>query len=112
MASLDKKKCVPCEGGAQPLTIHDARTLLPELQADWMIDENPPMKLQRTFKFEDFKQAIAFVDKVAKIAEQEGHHPNIHISFNKVKLVVYTHSIKGLHENDFILAAKIDNLIK
>ncbi|HLC68877.1 MAG TPA: 4a-hydroxytetrahydrobiopterin dehydratase [Candidatus Bilamarchaeaceae archaeon] len=111
MVSLAKKKCVPCEGGVQPLNLPEARTFLPELQADWRIIEEQPNRLVRMFRFKDFKQSMDFVNSVAKIAEQEGHHPDIDIRYNRVTLTLYTHAIRGLHENDFILAAKVDQLI-
>ena len=106
---LARKKCVPCEGGVKPLAEEEARTLLPQLQADWNLEQG---KLIRTFRFKDFQQSISFVNAVANIAEKEGHHPNIYVMYNRVKLELYTHAIKGLHENDFILAAKIDQLMR
>ncbi|MFW9806104.1 MAG: 4a-hydroxytetrahydrobiopterin dehydratase [Candidatus Thorarchaeota archaeon] len=67
-------------------------------------------KIEKTFKFKDFNKAMMFVNKVAEIAEEQGHHPDILIQWNKVTLTLWTHAIKGLHDNDFILAAKIDEL--
>ncbi len=81
----------------------------------WSLEEKDGAKgipqITKEYKFDDFKEALAFVNKVAELAEQEGHHPNIIIhDYRKVKISLYTHAIKGLHENDFILAAKIDEL--
>ncbi len=107
MEDLTKKKCVPCEGGTPPFTTEEAQDYLKQVK-DWKLVGN---KIERDFKFEDFVQAMEFVNKVADLVEQEQHHPDITIySWNKVKLVTYTHSIGGLSENDFILAAKIDKL--
>lgn len=70
--------------------------------------QNKNLSITKEFKFKDFKEAIAFVNKIAEIAESEGHHPDICVFYNKVKLTLFTHSAKGLTEKDFILAAKID----
>jgi 4a-hydroxytetrahydrobiopterin dehydratase len=85
----------------------EAQKLMAELHADWRLEDN---EIERKFKFKDFKEAIAFVNKVAEIAESEGHHPEIEINYNRVKIELTTHAVKGLSENDFILAAKIDKL--
>lgn len=78
---------------------------------DWKKVKGATDKIERTFEFKNFKKAIEFVNNVARIAEEEGHHPDIFISWNKVTLTLWTHAINGLHDNDFILAAKIDELI-
>ncbi len=78
----------------------------------WELDRTGEHKIVREFKFGDFKKALAFVNKVGAIAESEGHHPDIHVYYSKVVLELYTHSIGGLSQNDFILAAKIDALRK
>lgn len=108
MSDLTTKTCVPCEGGVAPLTKEEIQKYLPMLP-QWVLEEG---KLVRRFKFKDFKEAISFVNKVADLAESEGHHPNILVfGWNKVKLTCFTHKIKGLHLNDFILSAKVDNFI-
>jgi 4a-hydroxytetrahydrobiopterin dehydratase len=107
---LAKKSCVPCRGGIPPLTEERARELLSGVP-DWRLQESST-RLVRRFEFEDFRKAMEFVNRVADIAEQEGHHPDIAIHWNRVDLVLWTHKIGGLHENDFILAAKIDRLLK
>jgi len=108
--ALTAKSCVPCRGGIPPLSEKEARDLhsgAPE----WRLEENGT-RLKRRFEFKDFKNAMEFVNRVADIAEEEGHHPDIAIHWNKVDLVLWTHKIGGLHENDFILAAKIDRLLE
>ncbi|MCL4338522.1 4a-hydroxytetrahydrobiopterin dehydratase [Patescibacteria group bacterium] len=105
--SLTSKKCIPCEGGAAPLIAEEIEKYMP-LIPQWMLEEG---KLVRRFQFKDFREAIAFVNKVADLAEREGHHPNISVyGWNKVKLTCFTHAIQGLHLNDFILAAKTDQI--
>ncbi len=106
--SLINKKCIPCEGGTPPLTSDEIKKYLPQLKNQWDVVEDK--KITHTFKFKTFKEAIAFVNKIANLAEKENHHPNIHILYNRVKIVLTTHSIGGLSENDFILAAKIEQL--
>ncbi len=104
MSELTQKKCVPCEGGVPSLDKATVERLLTQvsgwsLQGKWITKE---------FKFKNFVLAMKFVDRVADIAEQEGHHPDIHIHYNLVRFDIWTHAIDGLSENDFILAAKID----
>lgn len=105
---LIDKNCVPCEGGVPPLTPEQIAPLKSELKKDWFIEDNKKIRFQ--FKFKNFKEAIVFVNKVAELAEKEGHHPDIHIFFNKVTIELWTHAIGGLSENDFILASKIELL--
>lgn len=108
MSDLTSKVCVACEGGVQPLDEHGIAEMLAKLTATWDVVDNK--KIRRTFQFADFPQAMEFVEKVAKIANAENHHPDIHIFYNKVTLEIWTHAIGGLSENDFILAAKIEQL--
>jgi 4a-hydroxytetrahydrobiopterin dehydratase len=107
---LASKSCVPCRGGIPPLTREEAAKLLAKAP-EWSLEENGT-RLIRRFEFEDFRKAIAFVNRVADIAEEQGHHPDIAIHWNKVDLVLWTHKIGGLHENDFILAAKVNRLLE
>lgn len=106
--SLIKKKCAPCEGGAAPLTAEAARRLAAEVP-DWKVSVEPP-RVSREFTFKDFKRAMKFVNRVADLAEEEGHHPDFHVHWNRVELVLWTHDLGGLSENDFIVAAKVDRL--
>jgi len=103
---LQEQKCEPCRGGMPPLTQEEARTLLSEIP-QWSLKDN---SIERTFQFKDFKEAMRFVNRVAETADKENHHPDIHIYYNKVRLELSTHKIKGLSKNDFILAAKINAL--
>ena len=105
--NLAAKKCVPCEGGTPAFTPEQVQEYLPHVK-NWEVLENK--KIRKEFIFKDFKEAMAFVNKVADIAEAEGHHPDIHIFYNRVTLELWTHAVMGLSENDFILAAKIDQL--
>ncbi len=109
MENLASKTCVPCRGGAPSLTGEQAQQLLPALPG-WGLAENAT-RLVRRFEFGDFVEAIKFVNRVAEVAEREGHHPDIAIHWNKVDLTLWTHKIGGLHENDFILAAKVNRLL-
>ena len=109
MSELSKKKCVPCEGGVKPLTEPEACKLMPELEQDWMLIDGGHM-LARTFNFKDFVETMKFVNKVAEVAEEEGHHPDMSISYNTLSIELTTHAINGLSENDFILASKVDEL--
>jgi len=108
MIYLHDKRCVACEGGVPPLSKEAAKELLTQVP-DWDLAEEAD-SIQRKFKFSTFPEAIEFVGKVAKIAEEEGHHPDIYISYNKVTLTLTTHAIHGLSENDFILAAKVGRI--
>ncbi len=106
---LTSKKCAPCEGGTPPLSVKEVEDYLSGLKTGWQAVDNK--KLIQNFKFKDFKEAMDFVSRVASLAEAENHHPDIHISYNKVKIELWTHAVDGLSENDFILASKIE-LIK
>jgi 4a-hydroxytetrahydrobiopterin dehydratase len=103
---LLQKKCVPCEGGAMPLTRMEDTELLTQVDS-WTLDAEGK-KIFKEYKFQDFVGAINFVERVADVANQEDHHPDIHIYYNKVVLELWTHAIGGLSENDFIVAAKAD----
>jgi 4a-hydroxytetrahydrobiopterin dehydratase len=106
--SLAQKKCLPCEGGVQALAAGDAKALSSQVPK-WKVTLEPP-RVSREFKFKDFAEAMKFTNQVAKLAEKEGHHPDFHIHWNRVELVLWTHALGGLSENDFIMAAKIDKL--
>ncbi len=107
---LNRRKCVPCEGGAKPLNREQAEKLIQEIPA-WKLSGDAK-SISREFTFDTFMKAMAFVDQVADLAEYEDHHPGIHLSYTHLRLELSTHAIKGLSENDFILAAKIDKLPK
>lgn len=104
--SLTAKMCVPCQGGIPPLTRVESEHFLKEVP-DWVLSEDG-VWIERIFSFDDFAMAQAFVNKVGDLAEKEGHHPDITFGWGYAKVILYTHKIKGLHENDFIMAAKVD----
>ncbi|HEV7702602.1 MAG TPA: 4a-hydroxytetrahydrobiopterin dehydratase [Candidatus Paceibacterota bacterium] len=106
MKDLLKKKCIPCEVGGEPLNRVDAQDYVDELPG-WTLSEGAK-RISKEYKFQDFIGAINFVERVADVAEIEGHHPDIHVHYNKVLLELWTHEINGLSENDFIVAAKVD----
>jgi len=105
---LTAKHCKPCEGGVPKLTPAQVSQYLGQISG-W---ESQGEKIRQNFKFKDFVQAMAFVNEMAKIAEAEGHHPDFTVHYNQVEVVIWTHAIGGLSENDFILAAKIDEIQK
>jgi 4a-hydroxytetrahydrobiopterin dehydratase len=102
---LYKKRCVPCEGGVRPFTVRKTAEYLKGVKG-W---KREGKMIAKEFEFKDFAAAMRFVNKVAAIAKHENHHPDIFLhSWNKVRIMTYTHAIGGLSENDFIIAAKID----
>ena len=107
MTDLCELKCQPCRGGVEPL--RGAQLAEYSGQApDWhVVDEH---HLSRTFKFEDFLTALAFVNEVGDLAEKLGHHPDIFLTWGRVQIQIFTHKIDGLHVNDFILAVRVDRL--
>lgn len=107
---LRRRTCVPCEGGVPSLSREQARELLKEVPG-WEVDP-ASKKINRTWKLKDFRAAMAFVNRVAEIAEQEQHHADVHIFYNRVTLELWTHAIGGLSENDFIVAAKVNALLE
>lgn len=105
-SELAQKECVPCKGGVPPLKGRQITELLAKLDGRWRVRDEHHLETQYTFK--DFAEALAFTDRVGAIAEREGHHPDIHLSWGKVGLEIWTHKIDGLTESDFVLAAKCD----
>lgn len=107
-AALARKTCTPCRGGIPPLTRDEAEALRAQAP-DWALLDDAK-RIERRFRFGDFAQAFWFVTRVAELAEQEGHHPDVTFGWGYATVSLYTHKIKGLHENDFIMAAKIDEI--
>ena len=105
-----QEKCVPCQGGIPPLKSHEIKKYQKLINVDWIV--NNEMKLSKEFNFDNYSSAIKFSNLVADLAEKEAHHPYIHINFKIVKIILFTHKINGLHENDFLMASKIDNFLK
>ena len=110
MAELRTFHCVPCRGGDPPLTADEIAGLAPQTPEWQVIEEENIPRLERTFKFKNFAQALAFTNRVGEIAEAEGHHPALLTEWGKVTVRWWTHKIKGLHRNDFIMAARTDEL--
>lgn len=104
---LTEQKCVPCEGGVEPMTKVDAEAMLAFHLKDWVLSDDAK-QISKKYAFKDFKEALLFVNAVGAIAEQEGHHPDIELGWGKVSITLTTHAIGGLSQNDFIVAAKID----
>lgn len=103
---LAEKSCVPCKGGILPFTTEQINVYLPKLNSHWKVVGNH--HLEREFAFKDFVSGLSFTNYVAEVSEDEGHHPNILLTWGKVTITIYTHKIDGLHESDFILASKCD----
>jgi 4a-hydroxytetrahydrobiopterin dehydratase len=112
MENLATMQCKACDAGASLVTEAEIRELHPQLP-DWkIIEENNIRRLQRVFKFSNFAEALAFTNKVGALAEEKGHHPAILTEYGQVTVTWWSHKINGLHKNDFILAAKTDQLLK
>jgi 4a-hydroxytetrahydrobiopterin dehydratase len=105
MSELAKKRCTPCRGGVPPLAGEELRKLAEQVYAWKVVDQH---HITKTFLFRDFKSALDFVNRIGAIAEAEGHHPDLALAWGRVDIKTWTHKIDGLTENDFILAAKID----
>ena len=107
---LAHKVCTPCRGGIPPMTEDEAKQYLGQTPG-WALD-SAGTRIERTFRFANFKEALDFVDQIGGLAEAEGHHPDIRFGWGYCTVELYTHKINGLHENDFIMAAKIDELAR
>jgi 4a-hydroxytetrahydrobiopterin dehydratase len=110
VCDLTDKHCKPCEGGVEPLNAEQAGELLASLHTDWSIADDGK-EVNRTYRFRDYYQTMAFVNALAWIAHGEDHHPDIEVGYNRCHVRYSTHAIGGLSENDFICAAKIDALL-
>ena len=109
MTKLVDRKCVPCEGGVPPRDGAAAVELMAELHGDWALQSDPDA-IEREFKFPAFSRTMSFVNAVAFVATNEGHHPEVTFSYGYCRVKYWTHAIGGLSDNDFICAAKIDRL--
>jgi 4a-hydroxytetrahydrobiopterin dehydratase len=108
MSNLATKECVPCKGGVPALKGDDLARLASQLAEGWrVVNEH---HLEREYKFENFRKALDFTNKVGELAEQQNHHPDFYLAWGKVKLTLWTHKIDGLTESDFVFAAKVDQL--
>jgi 4a-hydroxytetrahydrobiopterin dehydratase len=108
-AQLAAKKCVPCEGGVAPLSAAEAAALRAQLHPDWQISADAK-SITRALRFRDFYRTMSFVNALAHIANLEDHHPDLEVGYGYCNVTFTTHAIKGLSQNDFICAAKLDRL--
>lgn len=107
---LDLKSCVPCRGGIPPLDKKEAEEMLAQVP-DWKLLDDAT-KIQRNYAFDNFMDALAFTNKVGELSEAENHHPDITLGWGYCTVVYYSHKINGLHENDFVMAAKVSKLYR
>jgi 4a-hydroxytetrahydrobiopterin dehydratase len=107
---LAQKTCTPCRGGVPPLT-HEEAEHLRDQAPEWVLQDDAH-RIDRTFRFGNFREALTFVQKIGELAESEGHHPDISFGWGYATVSLRTKKIKGLHENDFIMATKIDRIAK
>ena len=109
MSELSRRECVPCKGGVPPLKGNAIGALLEELGGSWhVVDEH---HLENEFRFKNFREALAFANRVGELAEKVNHHPDLLVAWGRVKVTVFTHKINGLTETDFVFAAKTDALL-
>ena len=107
VSELSKKSCVPCREGATALKGKELHDYFSQIEGWTLVNEH---ELTKTYKFKDFAQALAFVNRIGKLADEEDHHPDIQLSWGKARVELWTHKVDGLTENDFIFAAKVDAL--
>ena len=110
MSDLASQQCVPCKGGVPALKGQELNDLLQRLGHGWRVVEEH--HLEKEYQFKDFAEALAFTNRVGAVAEQQGHHPDIYLTWGKVRLTVWTHKIDGLTESDFVFAAKAENELR
>jgi 4a-hydroxytetrahydrobiopterin dehydratase len=110
MSDLARMKCIPCKGNLPPLTAEEIAHFQPDVPQWEVIKEEGPLRLRRTFRFKNFSSALAFTNRVGQAAEEEDHHPTLLTEWGKVTVTWWTHTIGGLHQNDFVMAAKSDEL--
>jgi 4a-hydroxytetrahydrobiopterin dehydratase len=108
MIALAEKECADCKGATAALKGQDLTKLAAELHGGWQVIKDH--HLEKEYKFKDFLEALDFTNKVGALAEAQGHHPDIHLAWGKVKLTIWTHKVEGLTESDFVLAAKADKV--
>jgi len=108
MGDLAQKECIPCKGEVPPLKGDDLRRLQTQLGGNWRIIQEH--HLEREYTFKNFRDALAFTNRIGELAEANNHHPDIYLGWGKVKVTLWTHKIDGLTESDFVMAAKIEKL--
>jgi 4a-hydroxytetrahydrobiopterin dehydratase len=112
METLSQQDCVPCQGGVPPASDEEIAEYQSQIP-DWhLVRDSQIPYLERSYKLPNFKQALDLAQQIGDVAEQEGHHPTLIVEWGKVTVQWWTHTIKGLHRNDFIMAAKTDKLVK
>ena len=109
MSDLASKQCVPCRGGVPPLTGNELVALQRQLGASWQVVDGH--HLEKEHRFDDFRQALDFTVRVGEMAEEQGHHPDIFLTWGLVKVTIWTHKIDGLTESDFVFAARVEQLV-
>jgi 4a-hydroxytetrahydrobiopterin dehydratase len=107
--SLADRACVPCKGGVPPLQGEALQALAVQLGNGWTVVDGH--HLEKEYRFRNFREALAFVDRVGAVAEEQGHHPEVFLAWGRVRLTVWTHKINGLTESDFVFAAKADRAL-
>lgn len=107
MSELAAKRCKPCEGGTPPLDAAAAKTLLAQVSSAWALTDNA-RAIRREFAFRDFYRTMSFVNALAHLANIEDHHPDLEVGYNYCRVTFTTHAVRGLSENDFVCAAKVD----
>ncbi|MDE2040880.1 MAG: 4a-hydroxytetrahydrobiopterin dehydratase [Patescibacteria group bacterium] len=107
--NLSSQKCVPCEVGGEPMKAEEIELYTKDVPT-WKISSDQK-SISKKFTFRDFKEALAFVNKVGAVAEEQGHHPDITFTYGEATIVFTTHALKGLSPNDFIMAAKVDKIV-
>ena len=110
MSELSKKTCIPCEGGVLPMNKEQVAQMLQKIPG-WQVDESGIKQISRVYEFKNYYHTMAFVNAIAWIAHQENHHPDLEVSYKQCKVYYNTHAIEGLSENDFICAAKVNDLL-
>lgn len=109
MSNLAEQKCPPCDQGGEALAGKQLEDLQRELGSGWKVTEGH--HLEKLFTFKDFQQALDFTNKIGAVAEEMGHHPDIYLTWGKVRVIIFTHKVNGLTKNDFVLAAKIEKTV-
>jgi 4a-hydroxytetrahydrobiopterin dehydratase len=109
MSQLADKQCIPCKGGTPPLGGAEIASLRKQLGEGWEVKQEH--RLEKEYRFKDFREALAFTNRVGELAEEQAHHPDIYLAWGKVRVTIWTHKIDGLTESDFVFAAKADRLL-
>ena len=111
MTTLSQQQCVPCQGNVSPVTDEEIAQYQPQIP-DWSVkEENQTRYLERSYRLRNFKTALALAQRIGEVAEQENHHPTLIVEWGKLTVQWWTHTIQGLHQNDFVMAAKTDEMV-